>query len=167
MLEKFADYTRLSRREGRELVATEVSVEVTLGRALIKGKIDRLERARDGSHVVVDLKTGTGAPTKAELPQHAQLGVYQAAVEAGGCGEGRVSGGAALVQLGGKTKSTVVQVQPPLAQADDPNWARALVEATAEGMAGSDFPATVNRMCRMCDLRRACPAQVEGRRVAP
>jgi RecB family exonuclease len=167
MLEKFAEYTRESRREGRELVSTEVPVAATLGRAVVKGKIDRLERASDGSYVVVDLKTGSSAPTRAELPQHAQLGVYQAAVEAGGCGEPRVSGGAALVQLGGKTKSTVVQVQPALARAEDPDWARALVEATAEGMAGAEFPATVNRMCRMCDLRRSCPAQVEGRRVAP
>jgi RecB family exonuclease len=167
MLDKFAEYTRESRREGRELVATEVPVGATLGRAVVKGKIDRLERARDGSYVVVDLKTGTAAPTRAELPQHAQLGVYQAAVEAGGCGEGRVSGGAALVQLGGRTRSTSVQVQPALARAEDPDWARTLVETTAEGMAGADFPATVNRMCRMCDLKRSCPAQVEGRRVTP
>jgi superfamily I DNA/RNA helicase/RecB family exonuclease len=164
-LDKFAVYVRESRREGRELVGTEVAVGTQLGRAVVKGTVDRLERRPDGSLYVVDLKTGTTAPPKAEVPRHAQLGVYQAVLDAGGSLAGTHSGGAALVQLGTKTKSTSVQAQPPLAHDENPHWARELVEDTAEAMAGNDFPATSNTMCRLCDLRRCCPAQVEGRRV--
>ncbi len=161
MLDKLAAYVRESRAAGRELVATEHEVSATVGRAEIRGTVDRLERDAEGRVVVVDLKTGTSQPRAAELDRHAQLGVYQLAVEAAG----QTSGGAELVQLGAKTKRVTVQQQPPLAQDDDPAWAHDLVQGVAEGMAAAEFSATVNPRCRMCDLRRCCPAQLEGRQV--
>jgi len=168
MLAKFAEYVRLARREGRDLLAVERDVEVTVGRAVVRGQVDRLERDAEGRPVVVDLKTGRSQPTAAELPRHAQLGVYQAAVEAGGVDDltgGRPSGGGILVQLGSQTKSVRAQEQPALSADEDPHWAETMVREVAEGMAGDSFPATVNPFCRMCDLRRCCPARSEGRQV--
>lgn len=165
MLEKLAEYARLSRAAGRELVAVEQEISVRVGRADIRGTIDRLERDEQGRPVVIDLKTGRSKPSAAEIERHAQLGVYQLALEQepgdAGCG------GAALVQLGGSTKSVGVQTQRPLADDEDPTWAAALVERVAEGMAAGKFHATVNPRCRTCDLRRCCPAQLEGRQVTP
>lgn len=165
MLEKLAEYARLSRAAGRELVAVEQEISVRVGRADIRGTIDRLERDEQGRPVVIDLKTGRSKPSAAEIERHAQLGVYQLALEQepgdAGCG------GAALVQLGGSTKSVGVQTQRPLADDEDPTWAAALVERVAEGMAAGEFHATVNPRCRTCDLRRCCPAQLEGRQVTP
>ncbi|HEY8454021.1 MAG TPA: ATP-dependent DNA helicase [Actinopolymorphaceae bacterium] len=76
------------------------------------------------------------------------------------------SGGALLVQLGAKSKEPE-QRQPALADFDDPSWAERLVAATAEGMAGSDFPATENRWCGICSVRRSCPIHAEGGQVTP
>jgi RecB family exonuclease len=172
MLEKFAQYVRASEREGRELVAVEQDVEVRVGQAVVRGQVDRLERDAEGRLYVVDLKTGRSQPTRADLSRHAQLGVYQLAVEAGGFEEfasggpeALRSGGAALVQLGTSTRKPAIQAQRPLADDPEPGWARNLVETVARGMAGSQFVASGNGMCRVCGLRRSCPLQPEGRQV--
>ncbi len=169
MIGKLAEYVRRSVADRRTLVATEQPVTVQVGRAQVSGMVDRLERDADGRLVVVDLKTGRSAPRQGDLARHAQLGVYQLAVEEGGfdqvAPDHAGSGGAMLVQLGGKTKGVGVQEQPALAQDDDPLWARRLVETVADGMAAAQFAATVNPMCRMCPVRRSCPIQLEGRQV--
>ena len=74
-------------------------MKAALGRALVSGRVDRLERA-DGRLRVIDYKTGSSKPKSEELGQHPQLGVYQFAVQAGAFGEGEESAGAALVQIG-------------------------------------------------------------------
>ncbi|MFN8075857.1 MAG: ATP-dependent DNA helicase [Kineosporiaceae bacterium] len=172
MVRKFADYVVKARKEGRTLVAVEQPVDVVVGRARIRGQIDRVESDGRGNLVVVDLKTGRTPPPRADLPRHPQLGVYQAAVEAGAlddvapaAGAGPRSGGAMLVQLGTKTKSVGVQQQPALGDDDDPQWAAKLVAETAEGMAGSRFQAVANESCERCPQRRSCPLQPEGRQV--
>lgn len=168
MVAKLADYATQARKAGRELLAVEQPVQVEVGRAVVRGQVDRVERDADGRLVVVDLKTGKSAPAGAELARHAQLGVYQVAVEEGAFDDlapGRESGGALLVQLGTARKSAGVQDQRPLADDDDPRWARDLVEHAADGMAGARFPASGNALCRMCAVRRACPLQPEGRQV--
>jgi superfamily I DNA/RNA helicase/RecB family exonuclease len=166
MVRKLADYVRGT---GRELVAVEQDVQVQVGRAIVRGQVDRLERDRDGRLVGVDLKTGASSPAVAELTRHAQLGVYQLAVEEGGFEQvapgAAGSGGGALVQLGTSHKQVSVQPQPPLADDDEPGWARALVETVADGMAGDTFPATANGRCRRCPVKRCCPVQPEGRQV--
>ncbi|WP_313715507.1 ATP-dependent helicase [Arsenicicoccus bolidensis] len=163
MVDKLADYARTIRDEGWELVAVEQEARVEIGRALLTGRVDRLERAPDGRLRVVDIKTGRSAPTQAELADHAQLAAYQAAVEAGAFPSGTGSAGAALLQLGGDRRAPRVQPQAPAVEADDPGWARELVESTAEGMAGDSFPATPGDHCSYCPVRRSCPAQPEGR----
>jgi len=172
MIGKLSEYVRRSTAERRTLVATEQPVSVEVGRAVVTGMVDRLERDADGRLVVVDLKTGKSAPRGSDLARHAQLGVYQLAVEEGGFDElvpaadrPAGSGGAMLVQLGGKTKGVGIQEQPALAQDEDPQWARRLVESVADGMAAAQFSATVNPMCRMCAVKRSCPIQLEGRQV--
>ena len=62
-------------------------------------RVDRLERYPSSGRLhVADLKTGrVGSPK--DLPENAQLGAYQVAVEAGAFEQGEESGGASLVQL--------------------------------------------------------------------
>lgn len=169
MLVRLAQYAEVSRSQGRSVVGGEIPVEVRVGRAMVRGQIDRLERDADGRLHVVDFKTGASKPSREELARHPQLGVYQLAVEEGGLSptvEGLPqSGGAALVQLGSPTKTVSVQAQQPLQADEDPTWARALVESVADGMAGADFPASAGPLCRSCDVRRSCPATSEGRQV--
>ena len=146
-----------------------LAVQVPLGeRAVLSGRVDRLERDEQGRAVVVDLKTGSSKPTKAELARHPQLGVYQLAVALGAFAEQhglREPGGAALLQLK-KGKAADEQFQGALPDDADPEWAQALVERVVEGMSGSDFPATVNEHCaRSCAVRGSCPAWPEGQGV--
>jgi hypothetical protein len=58
---------------------------------------------------------------------------------------------------------TTLQTQGPLRDDADPRWASDLVTATAEGMAGSTFRATIGDWCKLCSVRASCPAQPEGR----
>lgn len=131
----------------------------------IKGRVDRLEMDEQGRLVVVDLKTGRSVPVGADLAEHPQLAAYQAAIELGAFDEGTVAGGASLVQLGGEAVGAREQTQPPLAEADDPNWAQALVKRTAKAMAASTFEAVANNKCRVCPVRTSCPVSGKGRHV--
>ncbi|MFF5079872.1 PD-(D/E)XK nuclease family protein [Actinoplanes sp. NPDC000266] len=132
----------------------------------LTGRVDRLEIDEDGRLVVIDLKTGkTTAVSSADLEEHAQLAGYQTAVEAGAFGDyGDESGGAALVQLG-PGKDAREQMQLPLADADDPEWAQAMVRRTAETMAAATFSAVANSRCRVCPVRTSCPISGKGRQV--
>jgi superfamily I DNA/RNA helicase/RecB family exonuclease len=152
------------RANPRELVGTELEVAVPFGdRAVISGRVDRLERDDQGRGIVVDIKTGT-PPAGAEVPRHPQLGVYQLAVALGAFKDLGISdpGGAMLLQLKDRTKAGE-QVQPALADADDPGWAEQLVSDVVAGMSGSTFLAVVNDRCeRACPVRSSCPAHPDG-----
>jgi RecB family exonuclease len=164
MIERLAEYYA----GAGEPVLVEPAFEVEVGRARLRGKIDRVERAGEDSVVVSDLKTGRTAPSKAKAAEHPQLGAYQLAVEAGGLDlpEGTRSAGAQLVYLGTPTVSPTVRAQPALApEADGSSWARALVEGAADTMAAARFIAHENDLCAVCPVRRSCPVQPEGRTV--
>lgn len=95
MVTKFAEYVIAARKdEHRRLELVEGAFQVLVrGRArdaLLRGRVDRLEVDDQGRFVVVDLKTGTSAPSKEAVPEHPQLLAYQAALAAGA--------GAAMVQ---------------------------------------------------------------------
>ncbi len=169
MVEAFTTYRGVAAREGRTLAAVELSGQARVGRALVAGQVDRLEREADGSYLVVDLKTGSGKPSKDELPRHPQLGAYQVALQAGAfaevTGPDAVPSGAALAQLGrAAVRTGVPQRQPALPDDEDPTWAHALVERTAQGMAAASFSATVGDWCRTCPVTFSCPLQPEGDR---
>ena len=117
---------------------------------------------------VVDYKTGTTKVTKPEvLAVHPQLGAYQVAVTRGAFPQaGTSSGGAALLYIGRTaTKGPDVRLQPPLAQATDPDWAETLIETSAEGMAAATFAAQPSDACDRCVVRGSCPAQPDGQAV--
>ncbi|WP_409483607.1 ATP-dependent helicase [Arsenicicoccus dermatophilus] len=165
MLDRLASFARQSRDEGWEVVGVEREARAEIGRALLTGRVDRLERDADGRLRVLDLKTGSSAPTKAEIGEHPQLAAYQAAVEAGAFPESSVSAGAALVQLGGNAALHRLQPQPATSDAHDPTWARRLVEESAEGMASGSFRAMPGVHCSSCPVSRSCPARPEGRQL--
>ncbi len=167
-VEQLGKFLRWAAAQTRELVGTELTLEVPFGdRAVVAGRVDRLERDPAGRGVVVDLKTGSSKPGKTELGRHPQLGVYQLAIALGAFADSHAlttPGGAALLQLKG-TKQADEQRQGALGDDADPSWARALVARVVEGMSGSTFAATVNDNCRSCKVRASCPAQPEGQGV--
>ncbi|MBA2552536.1 MAG: PD-(D/E)XK nuclease family protein, partial [Geodermatophilaceae bacterium] len=155
--------TWIGRPEARELIGCELDFEVDVGRAVLRGRVDRLERDTSGRLVVVDLKTGTSRPRKADLAGHPQLGAYQTAVERGGfAAHGHSSGGAELVYLKG---SMSVLPQEALSAGEEPRWAEDLVSRVADGMAAATFVATENKHCRLCPVATSCPLVARGRQV--
>ncbi len=150
----------------RRFVAVEQAFEVDVGRARLRGRVDRLEADEQGRLFVVDFKTGSSAPSGAEVVTHPQLGAYQLAVSEGGFDgaptviDSHQPGGAALVQLG-TAKTAREQLQPSLDQAPNPNWPIELVEQAAHGMAGAVFTATASSACGRCPVRSACPLHTE------
>lgn len=149
------------------LVGTELDLRVQVGRAVITGRVDRLETDDDGRLLVVDLKTSKYPPTAERVVTNPQLGAYQVAVEEGAFGD-RETGGASLVHLGRKdARSVSVQTQPPPSRADDPAWARTVVARAADGMAGAAFEARVGADCDRCPVRSSCPAQPDGEQLVP
>jgi superfamily I DNA/RNA helicase/RecB family exonuclease len=162
MLDRFL---RWHAANGRELLGAEVDFDVTVGRARIRGQVDRLERDPEGRLVVVDLKTGKTAAKNTE--EHGQLAAYQVAIAAGAFGgHGSVPGGAALLQVGTGAKAKE-QHQEPLA-ADvplDETWAGELLAQVGEGMGAATFEMRTGSHCSRCPARRSCPLQEPGRQV--
>ncbi len=162
MLDRFL---RWHAANDRELVGVEENFDVVVGRARLRGQVDRLERDADGRLVVVDLKTGKTVPKNTE--EHGQLAAYQVAVAAGGFGDhGGVPGGAALLQVGGGAKAKE-QHQQPL-PADVPvatTWAGELITDVGEGMGAATFEVRTGSHCSRCPARRSCPMHERGRQV--
>jgi superfamily I DNA/RNA helicase/RecB family exonuclease len=153
-----------SSRSELELVGIETPFQAAVGDAELVGTVDRLERDQAGALVVIDLKTGRSNVSAGDLPEHAQLGAYQLAVEHGAFEAGSHAGGARLVQLG-STNKTVEQSQPALAEAENPQWIDEQVQYVAARMRGAQFTAVINRHCGNCDVASCCPLQAGGRQL--
>lgn len=163
---------RWLQQTSRECVDVEVDVRADVGDAVVLGRLDRLDRDDEGGMVVVDFKTGASAPSRADVEVNPQLGVYQWAVAAGGSpvddGEPVRPAGGVLVHLGiPGTDRAKEQLQPALADTDDPEWPRHLVEQVSAGVASPTFAALVNPGCGHCPVRSSCPAHPEGGLVVP
>ncbi len=139
-----ADYLTAFERDGHTLAGAETSFAFQLGRAEVRGSIDRIEHTTDGAVVIVDLKTGSTVPTGAELAGHAQLGLYQLAAEHGGLEnlpKEAEPGGAKLVFIHEGTRGRLYREYPqhPL-DAEGLEAFRGRVEDAAKVMAGTLFP---------------------------
>jgi hypothetical protein len=95
------------------------------------------------------------------------LATYQVAVTEGGFTEGEPaeSGGASLVQLSAANSKGSEQAQPPLAEADDPNWVHTKLGEIAGALRGNAVAANPGKACERCPVRRCCPVQDDGRQV--
>jgi RecB family exonuclease len=165
-----------NRPGARTTVGTEahLEAEVTLpdGQVVrLNGYADRLELDEDGRVVVVDLKTGKYPPSAAEVAEHAQLGLYQLAVDHGAAdaivGRPVTSGGAELVQLRVGEGMPKVQPQPPQeasGEADEPPARlveRQLMQAVA-AVRAEEFVARSGKHCDYCSFHAICPTKTSG-----
>jgi superfamily I DNA/RNA helicase/RecB family exonuclease len=151
-----------------DVAAVERPFTVEIGRVLLRGVVDRLEVADDGSVRVVDLKTGKKALPRDEAARHAQLGAYQVAVESGAFDDvapGARSAGAALVYVGATKSRFTERDQPALRDDPEPAWAHELLAEVAEVVSASAMAATANDLCERCPVHRSCPLRPEGRVV--
>ena len=134
--------------------------------------IDTPEQLRDlldedGRVVVVDLKTGKYPPTGPEVEKHAQLGLYQLAVEHGAADETAghpvESGGAELVQLRIGEGLPKIQMQSP--QPRPAGGVRLIEEQlmqAASTLRSEEFVARPGGHCERCTFQAICPDKAAG-----
>ena len=158
MLEKFVTYHNETKRE---VVDAEIRFDVKLGRARIRGSVDRLEVEADGSLFIIDFKTGGTAISLKEAKENLQLASYQVGIAEGGFTQGNISAGAELVYLGTSTAGATLRPQ----HAIDVEATKEKLNQIAEGMGAATFFATVNKRCKGCPVRKSCPVQNDGRTV--
>jgi len=131
---------------GGTVVGAEKEFRLEVDRAEVRGTIDRVERARDGSVVIVDLKTGNPETSQKKIDQAAQLAAYQLAYREGRLddvleelGEHRPGGAKLLyVKSGVGGKRYREGVQAPLDD-DALEGFRERIRRVAIGMAAASF----------------------------
>lgn len=150
----------------------EVSFDVDVGPAVLRGQVDRVEYREAGAHIV-DFKTGSARPERDIAQRNPQLGAYQLAAAGGAFTPDPVptgapsqpdrTAGASLVFVA-VNKNFTVREQPPLHEDPEP-WAQEMVEEAARVVSAATFPARPSKACRHCPVRHACPAREEGTRL--
>ena len=158
MLEKFVEYHN---KTTRKVVDAEIRFDVKLGRARIKGSVDRLEVEADGSLFIIDFKTGGTPIAVKEAKDNLQLRSYQVGISEGGFTQGNTSAGAELVYLGTSSANPTLRPQHVI----DVEATKVKLNEIAEGMGAAQFFATINKRCKGCQVRKSCPVQNDGRTV--
>ncbi|WP_130874130.1 ATP-dependent DNA helicase [[Pseudopropionibacterium] massiliense] len=146
-----------------ELLGVEVNFETPIivkdVPVLLRGTVDRLE-LRNGKLSVVDLKTGRRPPTRTEVAEHTQLGVYQLAARLGAfdsLAPGiREVAEPSLLQLRHGGALPERQFQPVLPEG--PSWLTEKLEQAVEILLRETFEAREGPQCAWCAFGASCPA---------
>jgi RecB family exonuclease len=155
MISNMVQYLRKFDAEGAKVIGREVNFEFELGRAKVRGQVDRLELYPDGRVMIVDLKTGSTTVSQEDGRNHAQLGLYQLAFANGAFDElERLDQNASLagakLLLVGTGDKPVERTQPSLIDAPETREEfHRLIEAATAGMAMTDrvFVAQIDSHC--------------------
>ncbi len=141
-------WERESVAEG-EPVWLERKFDIRIGPHHVRGRVDRVDRLPDGSHELIDYKTGE-RKSEAELASDLQLALYRlAAREAWDLEAG--SGSYYYVLDADKVAAPV--------RPDDAERVERTVLEVGEGVLGQDFePRPSPAVCGWCDYRLICPA---------
>lgn len=155
-----------------EFVGAEVEFDAEVGlpsgeSLRVRGKADRVDRV-DDQVVITDFKTGKSTPTKAEVAEHVQLGLYRWIAELGALGVQ----GDAVAQL------LYLRQDPPQTQSDpgarlmrqdapDLSWLIEILEAAVAGLRAEVAVARPGPGCRTCPVADSCPADPRGAEVRP
>jgi superfamily I DNA/RNA helicase/RecB family exonuclease len=131
-----------------EVLHTEESFEVNLGNTVVTGRIDRMDRASDGSVTITDYKTGR-PQSQEDADDSLQLSIYALAARERWGYEARrlvlynLAGNEAVVTHRGAT---------------DIELARKKVLETAANISAGRFGPKPGFQCRFCAYKNLCPA---------
>jgi DNA helicase-2/ATP-dependent DNA helicase PcrA len=132
-----------------EVLHTEEWFDVQIAGTKVAGRIDRMDRASDGSVNIVDYKTGK-ARSQEDADESLQLSIYaMAAREKWGYRVGEL----AFHNLEGNVPVVSRRTEFQLEEA------RERVRAVAHGIADGDFKPKPDFHCSFCAFRGLCPAK--------
>jgi DNA helicase II / ATP-dependent DNA helicase PcrA len=148
-VEALERYWRLDQESDAEPVWFERSFAFKLGPHLLRGRVDRVDRHPDGSHELIDYKTGK-AKTSEELREDVQLSLYQMGA--------RESWG---LETSAQSYFYVLTGERVPVEHSEEELER--VKETVSGIAGGILkqrfePTPSPDICRFCDYRIICPA---------
>ena len=141
-------YVTRDAAETSEPVWLEKGFQFTLGRHVLRGRVDRVDKLADGGYELIDYKTGRPR-TQAQLRDDVQLSLYAVAARE-----------AWSVESSSEAYHYVLddeKVRVPAADIDR-DWIAETVARVAEGIEGQGFEPTPSvQACGWCDYRIACP----------
>jgi RecB family exonuclease len=132
-----------------EVLHTEEWFDVQIAGTKLTGRIDRMDRAADGSVVIVDYKTGK-ARTQEDADESLQLSIYAMAAEQKW---GYRVGELVFHNLEGNIPIISKRTEFQLEQA------RERVLAVVRGIADGNFKPKPDFYCNFCAFRGLCPAR--------
>ncbi|MDQ6836168.1 MAG: ATP-dependent helicase [Actinomycetota bacterium] len=143
-------YLERFQSEDTEPVWFERSFQFKLGRHMLRGRVDRVDRLPGGEYELIDYKTGR--PKRADqLADDVQLSLY--AVGAREAWQLDASRQAYYYLLDDQ------KVAVPSAVADRSDWITEVATEVAEGIQSQGFEPTPSYgVCSLCDYRLVCPA---------
>ena len=149
MLANLASYLKQFEDQGSIVLAKEQNFRFEFDHVRVQGQVDRIEQHENGSIMIVDLKTGSSAPSEADTAANPQLALYQMALLEGGFEElGNISqeqlAGAKLLIVGGEKYTE--RPQPAMTEQTSAGFKKLLLETT-EGMAKQVFVAELSGHC--------------------
>jgi RecB family exonuclease len=149
MLTNLASYLKQFEQAGSKVLAKEQNFRFEFDTVRVQGQVDRIEQHTDGSVMIVDLKTGSTAPSENDTAKNPQLALYQMALLEGGFSEiGAVTqetlAGAKLLIVGGANYTE--RAQPAMTEETSESFKKMLLE-TVDGMAKSVFIAQLSNHC--------------------
>ena len=149
MLANLASYLKQFEDQGSIVLAKEQNFRFEFDHVRVQGQVDRIESFENGSIMIVDLKTGSSAPTDADTATNPQLALYQMALLEGGFEDiGKIAqeqlAGAKLLIVGGDKYTE--RSQPAMSEDTSAGFKKLLLETT-KGMARQVFVAELSNHC--------------------
>ena len=148
----------------------------------ISGRIDRIDVDGEGQLSLLDVKTTSDPPTRAEVTADLQLALYQAAVLTGALDQPLVypegvmpanppridNSSLLIVGVEGKKGSgdPKVMSQPALIDHGDPVWLFTAITDAIATIRRADFSPQPGGHCRHCAFTAICPAKDPAREVS-
>jgi DNA helicase-2/ATP-dependent DNA helicase PcrA len=142
-------YWERERESEGEPVWLERKFDIKIGPHHVRGRVDRVDRLPDGSHELIDYKTGE-RKSEAELENDLQLALYRLAAREAW----NLEAGAGSYYYVLDADKVAAPIRP-----DDAERVERTVLAVGEGVTGQDFePRPSPTTCGWCDYRLVCPA---------
>jgi len=142
-------YWERERQNEGEPLWLERKFDIRIGPHHVRGRVDRVDRLPDGSHELIDYKTGE-RKSEAELENDLQLALYRLAARE--AWDLEVGAGSYYYVL--DAEKVAAPVRP-----DDAERVERTVLEVGEGVTSQDFePRPSPTTCGWCDYRLICPA---------
>ena len=149
----------------RRALAAEVGFEIEVGRHVVRGRIDRVDRAEpadDGGIILLDYKTARTVPTEAQAANSLQLAIYFLAAlrdpELAALGEPvEMQLVYPAEQRQGRFRRVVQRPGPEYAAAVEQRLLPLL-----DGAAAEQFDPNPHADCRFCSFKPICPMWPQG-----